>query len=71
MIFNLLFARVVTYNIEGVSYTTNIIAEHSVEKSYFYLYISIGCGIIILIFVIYKLSRKKKKRTRNYRKNRF
>ena len=61
----------VTYNIEGVSYTTNIIAEHSVEKSYFYLYISIGCGIIILIFVIYKLSRKKKKRTRNYRKNRF
>lgn len=61
----------VTYNIEGVSYTTNIIAKHSVEKSYFYLYISIGCGIIILIFVIYKLSRKKKKRTRNYRKNRF
>ena len=61
----------VTYNIEGVSYTTNIIAEHSVEKSYFYLYISIGCGIIILIFVIYKLSRKKKKRTRNYRKNGF
>ena len=61
----------VTYNIEGVSYTTNIIAEHNVEKSYFYLYISIGCGIIILIFVIYKLSRKKKKRTRNYRKNGF
>lgn len=55
----------VTYNIEGVSYTTDIVAEHNVEKSYFYLYVGISVGVIFVI-TIFVFSRKKKKRVKKY-----
>lgn len=55
----------VKYNIEGVSYTTDIIAEHNVEKSYFYLYVGISVGVILII-IIFVFSRKKKKRVKKY-----
>lgn len=55
----------VTYNIEGVSYTTDIVAEHNVEKSYFYLYVGISVGVIFVI-TIFVFSRKKKKRVEKY-----
>ena len=55
----------VTYNIEGISYTTDIVAEHNVEKSYFYLYVGISVGIIFVI-MIFVFSRKKRKRIKNY-----
>ena len=55
----------VTYNIEGVSYTTDIVAAHNVEKSYFYLYVGISVGIIFVI-MIFVFSRKKRKRIKNY-----
>ena len=55
----------VTYNIEGISYTTDIVAEHNVEKSYFYLYVGISVGVIFVI-TIFVFSRKKKKRVKKY-----
>lgn len=59
----------VTYNVEGISYTTDIVAEHSVEKSYLFLYIGIFVGILIFLFIITKLSRKKKKRKKYGKKS--
>ena len=55
----------VTYNIEGISYTTDIVAEHNVEKSYFYLYIGISVGVIFVV-LIFVFSRKKRKRVKKY-----
>lgn len=55
----------VTYNIEGISYTTDIVAEHNVEKSYFYLYIGISFGVIFVV-LIFVFSRKKRKRVKKY-----
>lgn len=55
----------VTYNIEGISYTTDIVAEHNVEKSYFYLYVGIFVGVIFIILIIV-FSRKKRKRIKKY-----
>lgn len=55
----------VTYNIEGISYTTDIVAEHNVEKSYFYLYVGIFVGVIFIILIIV-FSRKKRKRIKRY-----
>ena len=55
----------VTYNIEGISYTTDIVAEHNVEKSYFYLSVGISVGVILII-IIFVFSRKKKKRVKKY-----
>lgn len=55
----------VTYNIEGISYTTDIVAQHNVEKSYFYLYVGISVGVIFVI-TIFVFSRKKKKRVEKY-----
>ena len=55
----------VTYNIEGISYTTDIVAEHNVEKSYFYLYVGISVGVIFVI-TIFVFSKKKKKRVKKY-----
>ena len=55
----------VTYNIEGISYTTDIVAEHNVEKSYFYLYVSISVGVIFMI-LIFVFLRKKRKRVKKY-----
>lgn len=55
----------VTYNIEGISYTTDIVAEHNVEKSYFYLYIGISVGVIFVV-LIFVFLRKKRKRIKKY-----
>lgn len=57
----------VTYNIEGISYTTDIVAEHNVKKSYFYLSVGISVGVILII-IIFVFSRKKKKRVKKYGK---
>ena len=55
----------ITYNIEGISYTTDIVAEHNVEKSYFYLYVGISVGVIFVV-LIFVFSRKKRKRIKKY-----
>ena len=42
----------VTYSINGVNYTTNLIASHDVEKSNITSYLSFGLVSIIFIFII-------------------
>lgn len=52
----------VTYNIDGISYTENLIASHSVEGSTFLeIILKLVFGIIIL-FVVYELMYSKKKK---------
>ncbi len=57
------------YTIDGISYETNLIAEHHVEKSNLILYIIFGSIGIVLIFVIYKKVFSKKIKRKKY--NRF
>ena len=51
----------VTYQINGVDYTTTLIASHDVEKSNIIIYLSIGLSIIILISIIWIIIIKIKK----------
>ena len=58
----------VTYNIDGISYTENLVASHSVEGSTFLeIILKLVFGIIIL-FIVYELmySKKKKKSRKKY-----
>lgn len=45
----------VSYNVNGITYTTNLIAANDVEKSNFVLSCLYGLGILILILIIYKI----------------
>ena len=58
-----------TYTIDGISYETNLIAEHHVEKSNLILYVTCGFIGIILIFIVYKKVSSKKNKRKKY--NRF
>lgn len=49
----------VTYSINGVNYTSNLIASHDVEKSNSIVYLIVTLIIIIFIFIIWKITRKK------------
>lgn len=51
----------VTYQINGVNYTTTLIASHDVEKSNIVIYLYIGLFIIFLIFIIWIIIIKMKK----------
>ena len=59
----------VTYNIEGVSYSTDLIAEHSVEKSYFYIFVLVGIFIILILFIGFL--KRNKRRKKSHRKNSY
>lgn len=59
----------ITYSIDGISYSADIIAEHTVEQSFLPLYIAFGIGFIIIIFV-FNLIRKKKLKNK-YKYNRI
>ena len=54
----------VTYSINGVNYTSTLIASHDVEKSNIVIYLSIGLGILIIIFIIIGIVSFKK--SKNY-----
>lgn len=60
-----------TYNIEGIEYTTNLVASHSVEKdnSLFFFIQLILIGIIL--FILYKLLFSDNKRKKNIIKNKY
>lgn len=58
----------IKYNIEGVEYTTDIIASHSVEKDNSLFFIIQLILIAIILFVLYKLvftNKKRKRRKKN------
>ena len=53
----------VTYSINGVDYTSDLIASHDVKKSNIPIYLMIGLGFLILVFIIWgiiKITNKKK-----------
>ena len=63
------------YNIEGIEYTTDLVASHSVEKDnslFFFIQLAL---IAIIIFILYKLlftkSKKKKKKKKDKNKYNF
>lgn len=71
----------IRYNIDGIEYSSDLVASHSVEKSGF---LSLLIQIFLIVFVLYLLykllfdnnsnkKRKKKKSNKNYRnyKNRY
>ena len=45
----------VSYSVNGITYSTDLIAANNVEKSNFVLYCLYGVGILILILIIYKI----------------
>lgn len=45
----------VSYSVNGITYSTDLIAANNVEKSNFVLYCLSGLGILILILIIYKI----------------
>ena len=56
----------ITYNIEGISYTSNLIANNDVKPSYLFVYILL---FVIVCWLIIKLLEKIKNNKKNYRKN--
>lgn len=52
----------VKYTVEGVEYTSDLIASHSVEKSMLLLYLLCAFIAIITIFILYKVLFHKKRR---------
>lgn len=52
----------IKYNVEGIDYTSNLLASHSVEKSSLLFYIIQYVAIFIIIFILYKLIFINKKR---------
>ena len=45
----------VSYSVNGITYSTDLIAANNVEKSNFVLYCLYGLGILILILIIYQI----------------
>jgi D-alanyl-D-alanine carboxypeptidase (penicillin-binding protein 5/6) len=58
----------IKYTVNGVEYTTDLIASHSVEKSNLLTYVISIIFIIVILFLIYKIffSNKKNKYESNY-----
>lgn len=53
----------ITYSIDGINYTENLLAAHDVQKSYLSLYILIGSlGFILVLIIFLRLKMKKKNR---------
>lgn len=60
----------ITYTIDGINYSSDLLAEHTVEKfNYYLLAIQIALAIFVL-FILFKLIFfRKKKKKKNYYKN--
>lgn len=52
----------VTYNVEGVKYTTTLIASHSVEKSKLLIYIICGIVAFLILLILLKIVFHKRRR---------
>ena len=60
-----------TYSVNGVTYTTNVIASHSVKKSNFWTYIIYGFIILVFLLFIYECFFNKKKRRKKSKKVKY
>ena len=60
----------IIYNIDGIEYSSNLIASHSVEKSTFGIIIFQVILIVLILFLLYKLLFNKNNRNKFFRKKR-
>ena len=51
----------VSYTVNGITYTTTLIAANNVEKSKLLIYILYGFGLLILILIIYSFFKSRNK----------
>lgn len=58
----------ISYNINGSTYTANLIAGSDVEKSYVFIIVDIFIVIAIMIIFKWVFSKKKVKKLRNRRR---
>ena len=58
----------IIYNIDGIEYSSNLIASHSVEKSTFGIFIFQVILIVLILFLLYKLLFNKNNRNKFFRK---
>ena len=63
----------IKYTIDGLEYSTNLCAEHNVEKSDIVLLICQICGVIVILIILYKIlshksNIKNKKKSKHYKK---
>lgn len=66
----------ISYTIDGITYTSNLLASHEVKKSYFSIFLLIFVIVIMIIFIririnILKLKKKKRKRKKKYKSYRI
>ena len=59
----------ISYDINEVTYTANLIAESNVDKSYVFIVVDIGIVIAILILIKIVISPKKHKKYKKSKKN--
>ena len=60
----------IVYNIDGIEYSSDLIASHSVEKSNFLMLVVQIVFIVLILFLLYKLLFQKNNRKKYYRKKR-
>ena len=58
----------VTYNINGITYTSDLVASHNVEKSEILLLVG-QIALAILVLVVLVIILKPKKKNKRYKKN--
>ena len=58
----------ITYNVDGVEYTSNLIAGNNVEESHLFNIIFIIIAILFILYIFRKLQQNKKKKRRKKRK---
>ena len=59
----------ISYNINGYTYSANLLAENDVEKSYMFVVIDILIIVSILIMIKCVISPKKRKKSKNKKKS--
>ena len=60
-----------TYSVNGVTYTTDVVASHSVEKSNFWTYMIYGFIIFVFLLLIYECFFNQKKRRKKSKKVKY
>jgi D-alanyl-D-alanine carboxypeptidase (penicillin-binding protein 5/6) len=55
----------ITFHVDGLNYTTNLVASHSVERIPYWIY---NCIIAVIAFILFLVLIKKLKKSKKYKK---
>lgn len=61
----------ITYNIEDIEYTSNVLAGSDVKKSSFFFTLLQVILIVFILYVLYKIVKNKKKKNRKRKKSSY